>query len=145
MPFLIFLFVLVAGCVFNSDTDLPGPTVTISDVTVQVEIADDLEERRKGLMYRSELPQFSGMWFIFEDEKPRTFWMKNMVIPIDIIYISKDLEIVSIVKSAQPCEADPCGVYPSFEAVQYVLEVNAGFADRYNIQTGQSVLVDTVE
>src|SRR3989338_3158581 len=77
---------------------------------VNVEIADDAKERATGLMFREFLGDDSGMLFVFDDENARNFWMKNTLIPLDIIFISKGFEIVDI-KYAEPCKEDPCASY----------------------------------
>ena len=104
-----------------------------------MEVVDTSEERRIGLMNRESLPQQAGMLFIFEEERVLSFWMKNTLIPLDMIFISKDLEIVSIQKNAQPCESDPCKLYGSVFPAKYVVEVNAGFSDRNGIKEGNKI------
>ena len=108
-------------------------------VRVSVEIADTLEERKLGLMHRESLDENKGMLFIFEDELPRTFWMKNTLIPLDIIFISEDLEIINI-KQAEPCINDHCRVYSSEGNAKYVLEVNRGFSERNGINSGNKLV-----
>ncbi len=105
----------------------------------QVEIADTVFEREKGLMYRNELPENQGMLFVFEKAQPVSFWMKNTRIPLDMVFISADKKIISIQKNALPCQADPCGGYPSRSAVQYVLELNGGISDTMRIGVGDTV------
>lgn len=90
---------------------------------ISVEIADDQEERQTGLMFRQELSDNAGMFFIFPEEKELSFWMKNTFIPLDIIFLDKDLKILNIDK-AEPCQQDPCELYKSDGAAQYVLEIN---------------------
>ncbi len=105
-------------------------------IPITVEIADTAEEQMIGLMYRESLAEKRGMLFIFPDEKERVFWMKNTLIPLDMIFIDKDGTIVDIKENVQPCTADPCGKYPSFAPALYVLEVNAGFVQSNGIQIG---------
>jgi len=106
------------------------------EVEVVVEVADAPDERQKGLMFRSSLE--GGMLFIFESEQPLNFWMKNTLIPLDMIFISKELEVVKIL-SAIPCEADPCPFYSSKEPALYVVEANQGFAQKSGIGIGDKV------
>lgn len=97
---------------------------------ISVEIADNEEERMQGLMYRDSLPAMSGMLFMFESEEPQSFWMKNTRFSLDIIYISAERKIVSISRSTRPYSLESI---PSAGPAQYVVEVPAGFASRYNL------------
>lgn len=109
-------------------------------VKINVEIADDDSERAKGLMFREILNENSGMLFIFDNEENRTFWMKNTLIPLDIIFIGENFEIVDI-KYALPCETEPCALYKSVRPSKYVLEVNANFSAGNGISIGDKVLL----
>ncbi len=127
-----------------SDTGVPfrkEGTVTIfrsqdSPLNLDVEIADQEEERMQGLMYRYSMKENQGMFFIFPYEEPRSFWMKNTFISLDIIYINKYFEIVSIQKYTQPKSTYSL---PSEKPAQYVLEVVAGYTDNYNVGPGDKV------
>lgn len=120
---------------------VPEPTVYIAtsqgkEVRVRVEVARSPEERRIGLMHRQSLDKGSGMIFIFEKQDIQTFWMKNTLIPLDMIFIGTDLEVVGAVQNAQPMSLKPCMVdKPS----QFVLEVAGGFVQRHGIGPGTSV------
>ena len=105
---------------------------------MNIEIADNYEERRQGLMFREKLDENSGMLFIFESSGEYDFWMKNTLIPLDIIWINEDYKIVDIQK-AVPCMDVACRSYiPNGEA-RYVLEVNSGFAEENGINIGDEV------
>lgn len=92
-----------------------------------LEIAEDNKAREKWLMNRESLATNKAMLFVFEEEKKHVFWMKNTLIPLDIIRINKDLKIVDI-QTAQPCKEDICQNYvPSLDS-NYVLEINAGLS-----------------
>tara|TARA_Y100000310_G_scaffold103009_1_gene101144 strand:+ start:1990 stop:2415 length:426 start_codon:yes stop_codon:yes gene_type:complete len=106
--------------------------VCINEKCFQVEIAKTSEEKAKGLMFRENLDENKGMLFIFEKQGIRSFWMKNTLIPLDIIWINKNKEIVSIKKNAQPCDIICNSIIPDSEAL-YVLEVNAGQANNFFI------------
>ena len=90
-------------------------------------------------MFREKLEENEGMLFIFDDEKQVSFWMKNTLIPLDMIFINKNLEIVSV-KTAVPCEKDPCQVYESSKPVKFVIEANAGFAFKNRIDVGDKLV-----
>ena len=135
---LIMLLVFFAlGCL--SDTPpLKKGRVLVSGATIDVEIAKTPEELSRGLMNRATLPENGGMLFVFSDSAPRAFWMKNTLIPLDIIFISSDTKITNI-EHALPCKADPCPLYRSRGNAMYVLEVNGGFSQTHGISEGDDV------
>lgn len=101
-----------------------------------VEVADSAFLREKGLMYRKTLPENQGMLFIFPEKDHHSFWMKNTLIPLDLIFLDENKTIVSIIRNVLPCKENPCPVYQPKEKSQYVIEVNSGFCDKYNLQEG---------
>ena len=125
--------ILLSGCGKTA-------TVLIKDNVVKVEVADSDEERSKGLMFKESLGADEGMLFVFDDSKIRTFWMKNTRIPLDIIFISEEFEIVNIAE-AEPCKRDPCEIYPSKYEAKYVLEVFRGFVEERNITAGDYIKI----
>lgn len=147
LPIISILFLLnLASCSTNTSI-IPSP-ITISSITistargaviVNVEIADSKEEQASGLMYRTSLDTNKGMLFIFNDEQQRIFWMKNTKIPLDIIFIDANNNIVDIKEDFQPCTAaELCEKYISTPA-QYALEVNAGFVKEYGVSIWDDV------
>ena len=90
---------------------------------ISIEIAATEGERALGLMYRKSLPEKSGMLFIFPDEAPRSFWMKNTYVPLDMIFLNAKMEVVSQVENATPLTESP---RESHVPAKYVLEVAAG-------------------
>ena len=105
-------------------------------MTVQVEVVDTPDTRARGLMYRRDLPADGGMLFVFPSEAEQQFWMKSTPLPLDMVFIGKELRIVGIVANTRPFTATPQGVgTPS----QYVLEVHAGFCAGHGIATGDRV------
>jgi hypothetical protein len=108
-------------------------------VEIETEVAKTPEKRAKGLMLRESLSQDKGMLFVFSEAEEQNFWMKNTLIPLDMIFISEDKKVTSIHKNAVPCEKDPCRSYPSNASAQYVVEVNAGFSDAHGIKVGDPV------
>lgn len=134
---------LLGGCSLPTDTKTvaaKGPTMVLETSKgrseIAVEIADTLDERTKGLMFRKTMPKEAGMFFIFEEESEKSFWMKNTLIPLDMIFIDAGYKVVSIAKNAQPCKGDPCAVYPSGKPAKFVLEVNAGVSDSIGLKDG---------
>lgn len=126
---------------FFSDRKKIGNTVSFprSGVELTVELASDPYQWGKGLMFRKSLASDSGMLFVFPDEEKRSFWMKNTLIPLDMIFISRDKKVVTIRKNATPCTTLICPYYTSDGNAMYVLEVNAGFADAHTIKEGDTI------
>lgn len=122
----LLLLLVLAGCVTHDP--LETEQACIKDRCFDVELAVSDYEKMQGLMHVDELPADSGMLFIYEDEGIRSFWMKNTLIPLDIVWIGSDLRIRHIARDVEPCEADPCPIYRPDVPAQYVLEVNAGEA-----------------
>jgi YVTN family beta-propeller protein len=103
---------------------------------VFVEVPDDQEEFMRGLMFRQHLPWNAGMLVAFNNEEPRAFWMKNTLIPLDMIFVDGGSKIVDIIENVPPCEQAECPIYPSKELAQYVLEVNAGLVQDKGVKIG---------
>jgi hypothetical protein len=104
--------------------------------TFNVEIADTSEKRTLGLMHRESLDKNAGMFFIFEKEHQPAFWMKNMLIPLDMVFFDKNMKVVDYFKNVPPCKLDPCPHYiPNFNSL-YVLEVNSGTLNEIQLQRG---------
>ena len=98
--------------------------------SVAIEIARGDSARARGLMDRKSLPARGGMLFFDEEEKEQTFWMKNTLIPLDILFISADSQVVNIARRTTPLSEERVS---STGPAKYVLEVRAGFADNYNL------------
>ncbi len=108
-------------------------------VKIRAEFARTPEELQKGLMNRTSLPKDSGMLFIFPDETNRSFWMKNTLIPLDVIFISSKGRINEMT-TLNPCqETEICQSYNSKTPAQYVLEINAGSTLKWKIIEGDTV------
>ncbi|MFH1054937.1 MAG: DUF192 domain-containing protein [Candidatus Altiarchaeota archaeon] len=132
VPILLILCLLyISRSIDESDS------VCFKDSCVKVEIADNESGRMKGLMFRETLPPDRGMLFIFEEEGIHSFWMKNTLIPLDIIWLDSNMRVVNI-EHAAPCKADPCQSYNPGETAKYVLEVNGGYATEHGIKVGDT-------
>lgn len=107
--------------------------ITIGDKKYKVEIADTPEKQEKGLMGRKSLPENQGMLFIYDEPQDLSYWMKDTFIPLDIIFIDDDMEVVSV-KQGQPMSEEPI----TENDVQYVLEVNSNSG----IEEGDQLIVE---
>ncbi len=115
-----------------------SPKAIINGKVINLELATTPLERQKGLMFRTNLEEDSGMLFIFPDEQIRYFWMKNTLIPLDMIFIDSDNKIIDI-QTAEPCMEDPCKNYISKFPAKYVLELNMGYTERNDIYIGDKI------
>lgn len=110
-----------------------------NDVAVTAEVADTPQLRTQGLMHRKEMHQDKGMLFVFEEEVQHGFWMKNTLIPLDMLFLDDELRIVDIISDVPICTTQYCKSYVPDSMYLYVLEVNAGFANQHQIRIGQMV------
>ena len=140
----LFLILLIVFLLFCSQKKMSGPVVAFENFKFFVEVADDDNERKTGLMYRDSLWEKSGMIFVFPDVGIHTFWMKNTLIPLDMIWIigSGDYYQVVDIKTAAPCIQDPCETYVPIWIANYVMEINAWLADKYDIKVWDTLYVD---
>lgn len=112
---------------------LPGHAWVIFGAdTVVAEVAATPEERAEGLMYRDEVPDGTGMLFVFEDSQPRAFWMANTYVPLDVAYMDPSYRIVDII-AMEPLVTDS---YPSDAAAMFALEVRQGWFEEQGIGVG---------
>jgi uncharacterized membrane protein (UPF0127 family) len=117
-----------------------SPRVVFPDgYAVTVEVAADDATRQQGLMYRDRLPPHGGMIFYFPQSGHYPFWMKDTLIPLDMIWIDDTKRIVHVAHNVPPCKADPCPSYPPNAMARYVLEVAAGEAARHGLANGQTL------
>jgi uncharacterized protein len=98
--------------------------------TLNIEVAEGDSAQARGLMERTSLPPRSGMLFVGDAEEPKSFWMENTPMPLDIIFISADSQVVSIAERTRPFSRESI---TSEGPAKYVLEVRAGMADRLGL------------
>jgi uncharacterized membrane protein (UPF0127 family) len=133
----------------RSATPPPGPTATQAPpkvilhgepggraIPVRVELARTDSERERGLMYRNHLDPDAGMLFLFPRPAPLAFWMRNTLIPLDMIFIDPDRRILGIVENAAP-ETETARRVDGNS--QYVLEIAGGLSQRWGVHAGSSV------
>ena len=105
---------------------------------VQVELADTDAKRERGLMFRKELPEGRGMLFLFDEEGEHTFWMKDTLIPLDLIFVDSSGRVTGIIARARPLTLEPRSGGPS----RMVLEVPGGWAAAHGIRAGDRMTVE---
>jgi len=131
----ILVFVLVLGC--SSKKQTRGDQVCFKNKCVNVEVVQTSEDVAKGLKFRKSLKENSGMFFIFSGTRKHAFWMKDTLIPLDMIWIDHARKVVHIEEAVLPCRKDPCPVYTPLSTSLYVLEVNAFYAKKIGIKEGE--------
>lgn len=111
--------------------------IRVGSVDISVEIVETSAEKARGLSGRESLPQSQGLLFLFDTAAQHQFWMKDMKIPIDIIWISTDKKVVDITENLDP-DTYP-KTFTSSKPAQYILETNAFFAQTHGIRVGDIV------
>ena len=103
---------------------------------IDIEIADNTPERMQGLMYRKSMDENRGMLFVFQNNEQRGFYMKNTIIPLDIIFLDSAKQVLKIFKNTTPFSER---TLESGMPAKFVVEVNAGYTDRYGIKDGDRI------
>ena len=147
----LWLCFIMCGCLFSASAASAGeetaspvmaPDFAVIEIAVQpgkqrapisftVKLAETEAEQRHGLMFTPYLPEQHGMLFVFETDSPRTFWMKNTQIPLDMLFFSSDGRLVNIVHSAVPFSL---ATRNSAGPARYVLELNGGVANKIGFE-----------
>ena len=141
---LLLIVIFCIAVVLVADSNPGGSNlVCIRDVCFGAELPSDPSEMARGLMFREHLDGDKGMLFVFEREGIHPFWMKNTLIPLDIIWIGSEMEIVYISRNTEPCSADPCRSISPGGKAKYVLEINGGLSERYGFEVGDGVSIKT--
>jgi uncharacterized protein len=120
-----------------------GPSVELKGKHFDIEIAANDASRERGLMFRDAMPADHAMLFLFERPAMQAFWMKNTHIPLDILYFDQNYKLVSMQERVPPCRSagNDCPPYPSKVPAQYVLELNAGTAEKLGVKEGDELKV----
>ncbi|MCX6764810.1 MAG: DUF192 domain-containing protein [Candidatus Nealsonbacteria bacterium] len=139
--FSMFLFLTL----FNKNPSKPENKIFFKEHCFFVELAKTDEELKRGLMFKKELNPDSGMLFVFDKEKIYPFWMKNTLIPLDIIWLNEEKEIVFMSKNTPPCFENNCkSIVPDKES-KYVLEISGGVSDKINLEIGDKLIFNIDE
>lgn len=112
--------------------------------TIQLEVAETQQQQAMGFMFRSEIPTDRGMLFSFEPPRRVSFWMKNVRVPLDMVFL-RDGKVVAIAADVPPCTADPCSTYGPPEMVDSVIELRGGRAAELGLQAGDEIAVEFLE
>lgn len=138
----------ILAAAFAAGTSAPGASPVLqaedrflkiylpSGASVTAELARTDSERARGLMFRPKLLPDQGMLFVFEREDLHAFWMKNTLIPLDMLWLDPNRRVVHIERDVPPCKSDPCPSYGPSRAALYVLELPAGAAARLGLKPG---------
>jgi uncharacterized membrane protein (UPF0127 family) len=141
--------VMLSGCMSTTgctrSNDLPAGIILESlkgqKLRIEVEVVTSQADQARGLMYREHLDPMAGMLFVYSRESHRKFWMKNTLIPLDLVFIGQNKRIVGIVDKAEPLTETPRAVAA---LSMYVLEVNGGFMERHGVLSGSQVVFENL-
>ncbi len=117
-----------------------GPRVQMpSGAVYSVELALTPEDQANGLMFREGLPEKTGMLFVFPEPSPHHFWMKNTMIPLDMIWLDEAGKVLYVSANTPPCRADPCPTYGPDGPARRVLEIAGGMAEKEGVAVGATL------
>lgn len=137
----VWIFVIVILILFLLIFIRKPNQVCFNENCFNVDIVSTIEEKQKGLMFVEKLDENKGMLFLYKNEDEKYFWMKNMLIDIDIIGLDKDKNVVDILKNVPICY-DNCSIY-KIKNSKYILEINSGLIEKYNIKIGDKAELQT--
>jgi len=140
---LIIFALLVMALIFFiiSPQKKSDNTVCFEGSCIDVELATTPKEMTIGLMNRTSLPENKGMLFIFDEKSSYKLWMKNTLIPLDMIWLDENGKIIYIERNAQPCYVPTCSAFGPESSSKYALEVNGGYTERHKIKSGDEARI----
>jgi uncharacterized membrane protein (UPF0127 family) len=129
----------------NRGQELPiSAQVEIFDQTIQLEVARTASQQALGLMYRDSLPENQGMLFPFNPPRPVRFWMQNVKISLDMVFL-RDSEVKAIAANVPPCTSNPCPTYGPNTLIDQVIELRGGRAEELGLQVGDVLRVEFLD
>jgi hypothetical protein len=140
LTILIIVLSIVLILILLIYTNSSKAKVCIKENCFNIKLATTQEQRQQGLMQVPKLDEDKGMFFIFQEEEINPFWMKNTLIPLDIIWINSSLDVVYIKSNAIPCNETCDLLIPEAKSL-YTLEINANLTEKYNIKLGDKVII----
>lgn len=126
----------------SSATPVPASSATVvtpKGQSIFIEVASNPETRERGLMFRDSLAADHGMLFIFPQQGVYPFWMKNTLVPLDMLWLNDQKKIVHIAEHVPPCTQDPCSNYSPGAMALYVLELKSGVASELQLKEGDTL------
>lgn len=125
----------------TSRQELPiAAQMKVGEKVIQLEVAQTPQQQQIGLMNRTQLPDDRGMLFPFDPPRPVAFWMKNTLIPLDMIFL-RDGQVAHLARNVPPCQADPCPTYGTPVEIDQVIELRGGRAAELGIKPGDRLIV----
>ncbi|MEM7726183.1 MAG: DUF192 domain-containing protein [Cyanobacteria bacterium P01_A01_bin.45] len=110
---------------------------------IELEVAKTRKQQALGLMYRPELPENRGMLFSFPSPQSAKFWMKNVPVPLDMVFMRNGV-VKYIASSVSPCNQDPCPTYGPRELIDQVIELRSGRATQLGLKVGDRIKISTI-
>jgi len=116
----------------------------IAGRTINLEVTRNTSEQAQGLMFRAALPSDRGMLFNFDPPQAISFWMKNVPVPLDMVFIYQG-KVIAIAPNVPPCKANPCAVYPATPVVtDRVIELRAGRTKELGLKLGDRIVIENL-
>lgn len=142
------IFLAAAAFAANAENlDSKSPqilTLVNQQLDIGVEIAYSPAQRELGLMHRTSLGENRGMLFVHPVAEPLKVWMKNTLLPLDVLFLTEDGSIAAMLENLPPCRSDPCPIYDSVEPAKFMLELNAGFIGKHGLKIGEPVSLPAI-
>jgi len=138
---LIIIFLILGISFHNKAFANETLVISINNHIFTVELAVSAAERSQGLKHRKSLAPYSGMLFVYPDSQFISFWMKQTLIPLDLLFFDKDGQLVELHHNIQPCKVTDCKIYTNTKPAQFALELAAGTATELRLQVGNNFSV----
>ncbi len=119
-------------------------TIDIRGNRIELEVAETPDQRATGFMFRAQIPDNRGMLFPFAPPRPVQFWMRNVQLPLDMVFLRQG-EVVAVAADVPPCTATPCPTYGPSEEIDQVIELRGGRAAEIGLQVGDRIDVEFID